>query len=391
MRAWRTQAAAALVSVLVSSVAYAAADIPDDWRQTAYSIAAGQAGVVNAYRIEDDLMWRRIDDNRFSAFKGMQSPTEQNDWWVKLFYRSDAYPDYGGASMSQSYSSMHLGYESGRGKPRYGGTMRQGFFYLTGTSSSSAQAYTAGDVAYGSASSSLQKHGAAWYTSWEGKDSHRIESVVKVTNVRNRLSYTDDSGQSRADTYRTWIPSVGLRWYQTKFVADSFFLEPQLGISLGYVNLPGVSGTDAAYASRSTALVTGKAGLMAGKTYRLGGNPGMAYGRVEVQRDISGGLYGEGKELQSGKSVSVPIGAGRSSWYNMTVGTSYAMGRGNQIWGELTRRFGSDMERTWHVSGGLTLRWGGARKKDREEFERLKGDEHSLRLDKEEKDDKAKK
>ena len=32
---------------------------PSDWRQTAYSIAAGQIGAVNAYRIEDDLIWRR--------------------------------------------------------------------------------------------------------------------------------------------------------------------------------------------------------------------------------------------------------------------------------------------------------------------------------------------
>lgn len=92
MRAWRTQAAAALVSVLVSSVAYAAADIPDDWRQTAYSIAAGQIGAVNAYRIEDDLIWRRIDDSRFAAFKGMQRPTDASDWSVSFSTAATYFP-----------------------------------------------------------------------------------------------------------------------------------------------------------------------------------------------------------------------------------------------------------------------------------------------------------
>ena len=71
-----------------------------DWRQTAYSIAAGQIGAVNAYRIEDDLIWRRIDDSRFAAFKGMQRPTDASDWSVKFFYRSDVFPRYGSASLS---------------------------------------------------------------------------------------------------------------------------------------------------------------------------------------------------------------------------------------------------------------------------------------------------
>lgn len=354
---------------------------PSDWRQTAYSIAAGQIGAVNAYRIEDDLIWRRIDDSRFAAFKGMQRPTDASDWSVKFFYRSDVFPRYGSASLSQDYSSMQLGYETGRVWNWRGGTMRQGLFYLSGSSNAYLSSYDSGDISYGGASSAMKKYGAAWYTSWEGADSHRIEGVFRVTSLRNQLSYTDEAGQSRSEAYRTWMPALGLRWYQTKFAADSFFWEPQVGVSFGYMNLPSV-GSTAVYTPKNQTLLTGKAGLMAGKTYRIRGNQGLAYGRFEVQRDFTGPLYGEGKDVQSGDSASVSLGTGPSSWYNMTVGTSFAMGQGNSIWGELTRRFGSDMRQTWSVTGGLVLRWGGAKKEDREAFKKLKEDERSLKPDK---------
>lgn len=354
---------------------------PSDWRQTAYSIAAGQIGAVNAYRIEDDLIWRRIDDSRFAAFKGMQRPTDASDWSVKFFYRSDVFPRYGSASLSQDYSSMQLGYEAGRVWNWRGGTMRQGLFYLSGSSNAYLSSYDSGGISYGGASSAMKKYGAAWYTSWEGADSHRIEGVFRVTSLRNHLSYTDEAGQSRSEAYRTWMPALGLRWYQTKFAADSFFWEPQVGVSFGYMNLPSV-GSTAVYTPKNQTLLTGKAGLMAGKTYRIRGNQGLAYGRFEVQRDFTGPLYGEGKNVQSGDSASVSLGSGPSSWYNMTVGTSFTMGQGNTIWGELTRRFGSDMKQTWSVTGGLVLRWGGAKKEDREEFKKLKEDERSLKHDK---------
>lgn len=371
----------AVICLLVNFTISVHAAESSDWRQTAYSIAAGQIGAVNAYRIEDDLIWRRIDDNRFAAFKGMQLPTDASDWSVKFFYRSDVFPRYGSASLSQDYSSMHLGYEAGRVRNWRGGTMRQGLFYLSGSSNAYLSSYDSGGISYGGASSAMKKYGAAWYTSWEGADSHRIEGVFRLTSLRNHLSYTDEAGQSRSESYRTWMPALGLRWYQTKFAADSFFWEPQVGVSFGYMNLPSV-GTTAVYTPKNQTLLTGKAGLMAGKTYRIRGNEGLAYGRFEVQRDFTGPLYGEGKDVQSGDSASVSLGSGPSSWYNMTVGTSFTMGQGNTIWGELTRRFGSDMKQTWSVTGGLVLRWGGAKKEDREEFKKLKEDERSLKHDK---------
>lgn len=371
----------AVICLLVNFTISVHAAESSDWRQTAYSIAAGQIGAVNAYRIEDDLIWRRIDDSRFAAFKGMQLPTDASDWSVKFFYRSDVFPRYGSASLSQDYSSMQLGYEAGRVWNLRGGTMRQGLFYLSGSSNAYLSSYDSGDISYGGASSAMKKYGAAWYTSWEGADSHRIEGVFRVTSLRNQLSYTDEAGQSRSEAYRTWMPALGLRWYQTKFAADSFFWEPQVGVSFGYMNLPSV-GSTAVYTPKNQTLLTGKAGLMAGKTYRIRGNQGLAYGRFEVQRDFTGPLYGEGKDVQSGDSASVSLGTGPSSWYNMTVGTSFAMGQGNSIWGELTRRFGSDMRQTWSVTGGLVLRWGGAKKEDREAFKKLKEDERSLKPDK---------
>ena len=311
----------------------------------------------------------------------MQRPTDASDWSVKFFYRSDVFPRYGSASLSQDYSSMQLGYEAGRVWNWRGGTMRQGLFYLSGSSNAYLSSYDSGGISYGGASSAMKKYGAAWYTSWEGADSHRIEGVFRVTSLRNHLSYTDEAGQSRSEAYRTWMPALGLRWYQTKFAADSFFWEPQVGVSFGYMTLPSV-GSTAVYTPKNQTLLTGKAGLMAGKTYRIRGNQGLAYGRFEVQRDFTGPLYGEGKNVQSGDSASVSLGSGPSSWYNMTVGTSFTMGQGNTIWGELTRRFGSDMKQTWSVTGGLVLRWGGAKKEDREEFKKLKEDERSLKHDK---------
>ena len=353
-----------------------------DWRQTAYSIAAGQIGAVNAYRIEDDLIWRRIDDSRFAAFKGMQLPTDASDWSVKFFYRSDVFPSYGSASLSQDYSSMQLGYEAGRVWNWRGGTMRQGLFYLSGSSNAYLSSYDSGDISYGGASSAMKKYGAAWYTSWEGADSHRIEGVFRVTSLRNQLSYTDEAGQSRSGSVPNVDAGAGTALVPDEVCSGQLLLGAP-GRRVLWLYESAVCRVDGGvYAEESDAACPGKAGLMAGKTYRIRGNQGLAYGRFEVQRDFTGPLYGEGKDVQSGDSASVSLGTGPSSWYNMTVGTSFAMGQGNSIWGELTRRFGSDMRQTWSVTGGLVLRWGGAKKEDREEFKRLKEDERSLKHDK---------
>lgn len=359
------------------------------WQDTAYSIAAGQSGVVNAYRMEDELIWRRIDDNRFSSFKTMARPDEEGAWWVKTLYRSDVFPNYGGTSLSQSYSGMQLGYETGRDSTWRGGSVRKGFFYTMNSSDAYANAGNYG-VPYGSASSFLKSYGAAWYASWEPRKNHRFEGVFRLSNVKNRLAYTDFSGAQPVDTYSTWMTALGLRWYTTRFVSDKFFWEPQVGFSLGYMDLPSV-GTETVYTPKDKALMTGKVGLMAGRTYKLGGNPGLAYGRVSLQKDFSGPFEGTGKERQDGSSTTIAMGNGQSQRYDMTVGTSYAMGTGNNLWGEVTRRFGSDMKNDWYFSGGLVLRWGGAGKKERERFEELKKDDASLEWKEKDKKEKDKK
>lgn len=78
--------------------------------------------------------------------------------------------------------------------------------------------------------------------------------------------------------------------------------------------------------------------------------------------------------------MNVTVGEGHTTWYDMTVGTSLSLGQGNVVWGELTRRFGSNLANVWNVNGGLVIKWGGASRKEKEEFQKKKDDPRSLDL-----------
>lgn len=372
-----------LVCFLVGSLSGITAAAEKSWQSTAYSMAAGQIGLSNFYLVGDDVSWRRSDDGRFASFKDMEAPAEAADWWVKTFYRSDVFPNYGDASLSQDYSVTQIGYESPHVIPRWGGKLYEGAFYTMSTSNAYVNAYTVGDVPYGGASSTMTAYGGAFYASWVGSGGKHVEGVIRLSNVQNSVSYTDAQDNSLLFHYRTWITALGIRWYDTRFAAKNFFWEPQIGFSIGYIKPNNISGGGVSYSPADRLVAAGRIGIMAGKTYRLGSRIGLAYGRVDVQQELGGPVEGTGREESSGETVSVRMGQKNATWYDVTIGTSVALGNGknNVVWGELTRRLGSNMKQTWNLTGGLIVRWGGAGRQEREEFERLKKDRHSISFD----------
>lgn len=134
------------------------------------------------------------------------------------------------------------------------------------------------------------------------------------------------------------------------------------------------------YRSGNKPYVTGRLGIMAGKSYSVNGHAGLLYGRFGVQREMNGtttgSLHGDGQAPQT-----ADVGSSHYTWYDMTFGTSLSLGKGNSVWGELTRRSGSNMTSTWSVNGGLVLKWGGASRTTRERMKALKKDPHSIELD----------
>lgn len=97
-----------------------------DWQSAGRSLAATQAGTATFYQMASDLLWRRSDDNRFTAYKDLLEPSDDTGWWVKTDYRSYTFPDYGSLSYSQDYSATLIGYESPHNMARWGGTLHQG-------------------------------------------------------------------------------------------------------------------------------------------------------------------------------------------------------------------------------------------------------------------------
>ena len=129
-----------------------------DWRSAGRSLAATQAGTATFYQMASDLLWRRSDDNRFTAYKDLLEPSDDTGWWVKTDYRSYTFPDYGSLSYSQDYSATFIGYESPHNMVRWGGTLHQGAFYTMSTSN----VYTDGkngSQPYGSGSDSMKEYG----------------------------------------------------------------------------------------------------------------------------------------------------------------------------------------------------------------------------------------
>lgn len=350
------------------------------WQETAYSMAASEMGLLGFYRMEDDLTWRRSDDNRFASYKDLEAPASGEDWWVKTFYRSDVFPADRNISFSQDYSAILIGHESSLIRNKWHGQVYQGAFYTMSTSNAYINPYVGLPEPYGGGSNSLETYGGAVYLRWAGETGDHVEGVFRVSNIQSTMAYTNGDGTSGIYNARVWLPSLGLRYYDTRVSRHRFFWEPQAGVSLGYMKPYTMTSKDTQFEAGNALLVTGRVGIMAGKSYTLQGHNGIAYGRVSMQRNFSGPLEGTAKETATGEKMNVTVGEGHTTWYDMTVGTSLSLGQGNVVWGELTRRFGSNLANVWNVNGGLVIKWGGASRKEKEEFQKKKDDPRSLDL-----------
>lgn len=369
-----------IVSIIVFSVVASGAVYGSSWQETAYSMAASEMGLVGFYRMEDDLTWRRSDDNRFASYKDLEAPASGEDWWVKTFYRSDVFPADRNISFSQDYSATLIGHESSLIRNRWHGQIYQGAFYTMSSSNAYINAYTGLPEPYGGGSNSMETYGGAMYFRWAGTSGDHVESVLRVSNIRSTMAYTNGDGTSGIYNARVWLPSLGLRYYDTRVSRHRFFWEPQAGVSIGYMKPYTMEGKDVKFEAGNALLVTGRVGVMAGKSYTVQGHNGIAYGRVAMQRNFNGPLEGTAQETASGARMNVTVGKGDATWYDMTVGTSLSLGQGNVVWGELTRRFGSNLAQTWNVNGGLVIKWGGASRKEKEEFRKIQDDPRSLDL-----------
>lgn len=350
-----------------------------DWQSAGRSLAATQAGTATFYQMASDLLWRRSDDNRFTAYKDLLEPSDDTGWWVKTDYRSYTFPDYGSLSYSQDYSATLIGYESPHNMARWGGTLHQGAFYTMSTSN----VYTDGkngSQPYGSGSDSMKEYGGGFAVEWGDKRDRHGDAVIRLSQLQHTVSYSDTDGNSDLVNYRTWLLGAGIRYYETRLLPKQFFWEPQAGLSLGYVFPYTISGDAVTYRSGNKPYVSGRLGIMAGKAYSVNGHAGLLYGRFGVQRALDGTTTGT---LDQGNTASISgdVGSKTYTWYDMTFGSSLSLGQGNSVWGELTRRSGSNMTPTWSVNGGLVLKWGGASRTTRERMKALKKDPHSLDLD----------
>lgn len=351
-----------------------------EWQQTAYSMAAGEMGLLSFYRMEDDLIWRRSDDNRFASYKDLEEPVEGEDWWVKTYYRSDGFPSLGNISFSQDYSAILIGHESSLVREKWHGKLYEGAFYTMTSSNAYINAYDGKPMSYGSASNALTSYGGAVYAVWAGSGGKHVESVLRVANIRSTMAYTRGDGTSGLINDRLWLPSLGLRYYDIRFSKRHFFWEPQAGISAGYMRPHTIVDSHSSFRADNPFIVTGRVGVMAGTTYRIKGHDGLVYGRMDVQRNLSGPLTGSARETTDrAAETEITLGKGQTTWYDMTLGSSVALGKGNLLWGEYTKRFGPHVDTTWNVTGGLVVKWGGASKKEKEDFEKLKEDPRSMK------------
>lgn len=366
-------------AVVMTALGQPMSNAASSWQETAYSMAASEMGMIGFYRMEDDLTWRRSDDNRFASYKDLEAPASGEDWWVKTFYRSDVFPADRNISFSQDYSAILIGHESSQIRNKWHGQVYQGAFYTMSSSNAYISPYT-GAIPYGGASNSMENYGGAVYMRWAGQSGKHVEGVFRVSNIQSNMAYTEGDGTSGIYNARLWLPSLGIRYYDTRVSRHRFFWEPQAGVSVGYVKPYTMDSDDVSFEAGNAVLVTGRVGVMAGKAYTLQGHHGIAYGRVAMQRNFSGPLEGGATDKESGQTMNVSVGKGDATWYDMTVGTSLGLGQGNVVWGELTRRFGSNLENTWNVNGGLVIKWGGASKKEKEAFQKIKEDPRSMDL-----------
>ncbi|WP_255516279.1 autotransporter outer membrane beta-barrel domain-containing protein [Luteimonas suaedae] len=194
------------------------------------------------------------------------------------------------------------------------------------------------------------------YSTWIADGGAYVLIGAETTSLENRYTARDSTGTDIAGRYRTRARRLHAEGgYPFRF-AQSWYVEPQLGVSVGVVDgREHVTSNGVRVAHDDYDISFARAGVAVGRTLqgpRLGGN---AYVRASARHD-----FGDDPRIAASRDGGgiVPETADRTgTGGEFAAGADLAVGARTGLFFEASRTTGTRTERDWGVRAGLRYSW----------------------------------
>ncbi|MEZ0471673.1 autotransporter outer membrane beta-barrel domain-containing protein [Luteimonas salinilitoris] len=194
------------------------------------------------------------------------------------------------------------------------------------------------------------------YSTWIADGGAYVLVGAETTSLENRYTARDSTGTDIAGRYRTRARRLHAEGgYPFRF-AQSWYVEPQLGVSVGVVDgREHVTSNGVRVAHDDYDISFARAGIAVGRTLqgpRLGGS---AYVRASARHD-----FGDDPRIAASRDGGgiVPETADRTgTGGEFAAGADLAVGARTGLFFEASRATGTGTERDWGVRAGLRYSW----------------------------------
>ncbi|EGO61948.1 TonB-dependent receptor domain-containing protein [Acetonema longum] len=347
--------------------------------QGAYSAANAALSTRNLWRIEDGLFWKRGDDRRFVNRSIAKDDFDRREGvWVNTWRGKYTYDGIQDSTFGQTYSGIQVGYDKLRDRELLGGKLYTGLFFSKMTSGADFSAQNAGGADYNSGRGDLDSDGLGAYMLWVGDKGHYLDTTVRWSTIDNANTYTDSFGDSYKKDFIAQTYGIGARYGLRIDKGSGWFMEPQVGLSYGVMrSFDFRLDNGLRYQQDKMDMLLGRAGLSIGKSYGQGEHKGEAYLKLSANHDFMDGGNAMFYAMQNSAnpdtaqnvlaSQKVDTLAGKDTWYDVTLGSSFKLSGSSDGWLEVNRSFGGKVDTDWQINGGIAWGWGGPSKAKKSE------------------------
>lgn len=317
-----------------------------------------QLALRNMWRVDESNLFSRMNALRLANTRrpdgsaargdannlaGVLRTEDDEGVWANLYNGSLNNRSSYGRSFDQQYNGFQVGYDKLRAGDFYSGRLYTGLMLTKSTS----------NMSYLTGRGDLESSSIGAYGSWLGHKGHFLNLVVRSSHLKNRYGFFDSQRYNNAD-YDVWAYGVSAQYGYRKNLANGFFLEPQLGLSVGTIDGMGYQLDNGLQVQQGRIIQKlARAGLLAGKDF----GSGSVYAKASVLHDF--GNSGAIQASFNADSLPVQTAADRNTWYEFSLGAKRKLSPTGDLYLDLAKTTGGDVRTDWQVNGGLSWRWGG--------------------------------
>ena len=207
-----------------------------------------------------------------------------------------------------------------------------------------AFSYTNGDSDFARGAADTDAFSLAGYGTWFAENGLFVDVIGRLSTFKHDLSVQNGADRINAESDNLALSLSGeLGWHLP--VTSLFYVEPQVEMTLTYMDGDSFKLNSAQYVTNSTTSLIGRAGLAAG--FKCPNNKGDIYVRASAVHEFDGDASVTVNDL-----VTTSVD-GKDTWVEYALGANFNLTDTTYVWADVERTSGSVVDEDYRATLGV--------------------------------------